>query len=151
VKKLLAIILLMSAICSGADYSRFVRTANGIEVGYAWAECPVEMLNEPIPEAAMVYMYGQRTDEQGNAIPHDPLTLRGFVLGYPVMSLDSTTCIIAVAARSDVMYRISAVSTNDLAVWDGYLTAYGYDSSKWLTMEQYQTMMQSERYNGGEE
>jgi hypothetical protein len=149
VVSVIILLVVLACLCFGADYSRFVRVVNGIEVAYGWVECPVEMLDEPIPNEAQIYVFGARTDEQGNVIPHEPKTLREFVLGYPAMSLDGTTAVIAVGARHAHMYRTSAVGTNDFAVWDSYLSAYGFDSSKWLDSEQYRDLLMSERYNAG--
>ena len=158
-KRLLTIVLLTAAICSAADYSRFAQTGPALVNGErimatyytAWVESPVAFLNEPIPEAAQVYFYGQRTDEEGNPIAHDPLILKDFILGTPAYSLDGTKCIITIAARNGLMYRTMFVTEQDMAVWEQYLTAYGFDSSKWLTTDEFFDLLNSPAYSAGDD
>jgi hypothetical protein len=156
-KKIIAIVLLTATICSGADYSRFEKQGmamvSGERVWSTWhiahAECGVEMLDVQVPQEAQDYFYGMRTDEQGNAIPHEPLVLRDFILGTPAYSLDGTMCIISIAARHGPMYRSMFVTEQDMMVWDGYLTSYGFPSTAWLDTAQRAELLMSERYNAG--
>jgi hypothetical protein len=153
-KKLLTIVLLTAAICSAGDYDRFAKTGMALvngerqEVTYyrAWAECPVEFLNEEIPQEALTYFYGEHTDEEGNAIAHEPLILKDFILGKPIYSKAGTKCIITLAARNGIMYRTMYVTEQDVAVWDQYLSGYGYPSSTWLDEDQREALLETEDY-----
>jgi hypothetical protein len=153
-KKLLTIVLLTAAICSAGDYDRFAKTGMALVNGEriiatyykAWAECPVEFLNEEIPQEALTYFYGERTDEEGTVIPHDPLILKDFILGEPIYSIDRTKCIITLAARNGLMYRTMYVTEQDMAVWDQYLTGYDRPSTTWLDEDQRGALLETEDY-----
>jgi len=171
--KILTVFCLMASICAANEieeyaytepappspYARFAKSGpalvNGrrITVTYyrAWAECPVEFLNEEIPQEALTYFYGERMDEEGSVIPHDPLILKDFILGKPIYSKNGTKCIITVAARNGLMYRTMYVTEQDIAVWEQYLTAYGYPSSTWLDKDQMLALRNSAAYMGVEE
>jgi hypothetical protein len=158
-KKLLAIVLLTAGICSGADYDRFAKTGMALvngerqEVTYyrAWAECPVAFLDESIPQEALTYFYGERTDEEGNVIPHDPLILKDFILGEPIYSKDGTKCIITLAARNGLMYRTMYVTEQDMLVWDQYLTGYDRPFTTWLDEDQREVLLEMDDYRRDEE
>jgi hypothetical protein len=158
-KKLLTIVFLTAGICSAGDYDRFAKTGralvNGVrqEVTYyrAWAECTVEFLNESIPQEALAYFYGERVDEEGGAVAHEPVTLKDFILGEPIYSIDGTTCIITLAARNGLMYRTMFVTEQDMAVWDQYLTGYDRPSRTWLDEDQRAALLESDAYRRDEE
>jgi hypothetical protein len=166
--KILTVFCLMASICAANDfeeyaytepappspYARFAKTGpalvNGrrITVTYyrAWAECPVEFLNEEIPQEALTYFYGKRLDEAGTVIPHDLLILKDFILGKPIYSKDGTKCIITLAARNGIMYRTMYVTEQDMAVWDQYLTGYDRPSTTWLDEDQREALLETEDY-----
>jgi hypothetical protein len=166
--KILTVFCLMASICTSSDfeeyaytepvppspYARFAKTGPAIVNGTritatyytAWVESPVAFLNEPIPEAAQTYFYGERLDENGNVIPHEPVVLKDFILGEPVYSLDGTKCIITIAARHGLMYRTLFVTEQDMAVWEQYLSAYGYPQETWLDRDQMLALRNSAAY-----
>ena len=130
-------------------YDRFKRTTStGVDVWYAFCECPVAMLDEKIPQSVLVSIYGESEDEEGVKSPNvDSLTLRDFSLKVD-LSLDGEKAIITLGARYFAIGRWKAVNADDLADWDQYLTNYGFDSSKWIEREEYIELSRGSEYNG---
>jgi len=130
-------------------YERFKRTTStGVDVWYAFVECPVAMLDEQIPQSVLDGIYGVTEDDEGNKTSNvTDLPLRDFSLKVD-LSLDGTKAIVNLGARYFDIGRWKAVNADDLADWDQYLTPYGFDSSKWIEREEYLEKRNSAEYNG---
>lgn len=117
-------------------YERFqvdVKVNNEPAVAYyAFCEAPKAFLDTPIPQEALNSIYGV-----SEGVPNKTdVVLRDFCLGCTDMG---DTVIVHLAAQFAPTYRTRVVNEQDLAEWEAYLTPYGFDSSKWMNLEEYKT------------
>ena len=112
-------------------------------VGYAWVECPVALLEELIPEAAQIIVFGESHE-------YDPtMTLRDLSMEV-VISLDETMALVRIAAKDLPTGRMDYVNADHLAIWLGYLTPYGFTLDTWLDLDGRNERLASSDYTAGE-
>ena len=169
--KTLTALFLLSCICAGNEfeeyefveppppspYARFAKTGPALVNGQrvtatwyqAWAECPVAMLEEPIPQEALDYVYGVSTDEEGVTTPNKTnLKLRDFTLRSWV-SLDGTKAIVLLGAREFDIGRMMPVGLEQIQMWAQYLSAYGYTPDKWMIQVEAMEKIHGAEYSEG--
>ena len=109
----------------------------------AYVQCPSELLDTEIPEGVKWSGVVLSVDEDGVETTRQK-TLREFVLTHLITYMDDGTTIFPLAAMERPVTRQKAVNEEDMGQWDAFLTPYGYDSSKWLTIAERNAMMPEE-------
>ena len=118
---------------------KFLHT-NGVP--YAFLELPVAMLEQQMPDYANWAV--EATDEEG--VPTEIKTLGEYTLSK-IFSIDGTKVIIALAAMEAETYRTPALTYDDLQDWEDWFDLLGYTIDSWLTIDQRNTLLNSEEYN----
>ena len=124
-------------------YDKFLHS-NGVP--YAFLELPVAVLEQQMPDYANWAV--EATDEEGN--PTEIKTLSEYTLSK-TFSIDKTKVVIALAAMQAETYRTPALTYNDLEDWEGWFDLLGYTIDNWLTIEERNTLLNSEVYNNDSE
>ena len=82
---LISVLCLLTSAALASDWGTFEPfkvTVNGYEVSYAFCECDIAMLDEPIPQAALDYPWSDRRPFPAR-IPHPPLPRPASASGSP--------------------------------------------------------------------
>jgi hypothetical protein len=116
-------------------FDRYRQVVNGIEVHRTWCECRAPLLDEPIPQEELNALHGVNEDGEPNVTG---VTLRDFTLSAQEFG---DTAIITLGAQFAKCYRTRPVNEKDLEDWEMYLSAYGYDSSKWMNEDEYKARL----------
>lgn len=144
--KTLLLTLLVPLVLFAEDYSRFIKTVNGIPVHCAWVEIPEGLLSSAIPRPALVYLHGE--DEDGNIhrtvkgvqVDTTKVALVDFVLAH-TPSKNNGMVIITIGACLGDRYRVNPVNEADLAQWESFLLPPGFGSDKWLDKDEMQALL----------
>lgn len=151
-KRLILCAMLFALCASAADWGKFEsgkEVINGYEVSMWFCECDVSMLDQPIPQDVLDYVYGVSTDEQGGTIHNKTdLKLRDFTLRY-WLSLDGTKAIVLLGAREFDVGRMLPVGLPQIQMWESYLTPYGYGFDQWTVKTQLEEKLNSSEYKEG--
>ena len=115
-------------------YLRFLVPAQTREgkvlVAKAYCECAKELMDTPIPDDALIQVYG--ADEEGAPLKAG-LTLANFTLSS--VWLDAT-CIFACSARFRDVSRGRITTAQDLEDWVQFLAPFGKTADDLLTVEE---------------
>ena len=113
-------------------YDKFVHS-NGMP--YAYLEVPIAFLAEELPTDAT---WSIKEDESQKTIEEYAIWIE--------KSNDETKAIICLMATVAPTYRVSKFTYNDLQDWETWLDTKGYSIDNFLTLEERNTLMDSEDY-----
>jgi alpha-amylase/alpha-mannosidase (GH57 family) len=114
-------------------YTKFVHS-NGI--AYAYLEVPIEFLSEELPTDAT---WSTKEDETQKTIEEYVIWLQ--------KSNDETKAIICLMATENTRYRVPIFTYNDLQDWETWLNTKSFTIDDFLTIEERNTLMESEVYS----
>ena len=112
------------------EFDKFIES-NGC--GYAFVTCPVALLDEPIPAGA--HPWGQVVTVEDGITNTVQKTVREFVIF--LRDNGDGTAVVKLSAKQGAYGRMKPVTVEDLALWNAYLTGYGFDMSTWMTLSEY--------------
>ena len=101
---------------------------------YAFVEAPTALLTTPVPAEAR-----NALDGEGN-----PKSIGEYVTLPPRISLDGTKCIVLLNEKLEE--RTALVNVEDLDFWNGSLNAYGLAEARWMTIAEYQALVNGPLY-----
>ena len=113
-------------------YDKFVHS-NGMP--YAYLEVPIAFLAEELPTDAT---WSIKEDESQKTIEEYAIWIE--------KSNDETKAIICLMATVAPTYRVSKFTYNDLQDWETWLDTKGYSIDNFLTLEERNTLLETEDY-----
>ena len=113
-------------------YDKFVHS-NGMP--YAYLEVPIAFLSEELPTDAT---WSIKEDESQKNIEEYAIWIK--------KSNDETKAIIGLMATVNPTYRVPKFTYNDLQDWETWLDTKGYSIDNFLTLEERNTLLDSEDY-----
>ena len=119
-------------------YDKFVHS-NGMP--YAYLEVPIAFLDEQLPTDAT--WSASEVDDNGNSTKHK--TIEEYAI-WIKKSNDETKAIIGLMATVNPTYRVPKFTYNDLQDWETWLDTKGYSIDNFLTLEERNTLLDSEDY-----
>ena len=125
-------------------YDKFVHS-NGIP--YAYLEVPVAFLSEELPTEAdySAKEWSVPTDIDEEQTPVSQKTIEEYVI-WKQKSTDETKAIICLMATLESSYRVPIFTYNDLQDWETWLNTKGYSIDNFLTIEERNTLLESDDY-----
>ena len=123
-------------------FARFVK--NGAY--YAWVEVPVQMLNVVVPEGVDgSQIFGDEMDAEGNRVYLRQKVVGEFILGTRV-SLDQQYVIAPLSWMERPILRTKKTPRWEMENWKAFLAAYSLSVDRWLDIEQYKLLLNTNRY-----
>ena len=113
-------------------YDKFLHSNN---VPYAYIEVPIAFLSEELPTDAT---WSIKEDESQKIIEEYAIWIK--------KSNDESKAIICLMATVAPTYRVSKFTYNDLQDWETWLDTKGYSIDNFLTLEERNTLLDSEDY-----
>ena len=113
-------------------YDKFVHS-NGMP--YAYLEVPIAFLSEELPTDAT---WSIKEDESQKIIEEYAIWIK--------KSNDETKAIIGLMATVNPTYRVPKFTYNDLQDWETWLNTKGYSMDNFLTLEERNTLLETEDY-----
>ena len=115
-------------------YDKFLNKENG--VFYAFLEVPIQFLSEELPTDAT---WSMKEDEAQKTIEEYVISIQ--------KSNDETKAVIGLMATVNPTYRIPKFTKDDLQDWETWLNTKGYSIDNFLTIEERNTLLETEDYN----
>ena len=119
-------------------YDKFVHS-NGMP--YAYLEIPIAFLSEELPTDAT--WSASEVDDDGNSTKQK--TIEEYAI-WIKKSNDETKAIIGLMATVAPTYRVSKFTKDDLQDWETWLDTKEHTIDTWLTIEERNTLLDSEDY-----
>tara|TARA_Y100000004_G_scaffold52108_1_gene57769 strand:- start:1473 stop:1877 length:405 start_codon:yes stop_codon:yes gene_type:complete len=119
-------------------YDKFVHN-NGMP--YAYLEVPITFLSEELPTDAT--WSASEVDDNGNSTKQK--TIEEYVI-WKQKSNDETKAVIGLMGTIAPTYRVRMFGKNDLQDWETWLDTKGYSIDNFLTIEERNTLLESEDY-----
>ena len=119
-------------------YDKFVHS-NGMP--YAYLEVPIAFLAEELPTDAT--WSANEVDDNGNSTKQK--TIEEYAI-WIKKSNDETKAIIGLMATVAPTYRVSKFTKDDLQDWETWLDTKEYSIDNFLTLEERNTLLDSEDY-----
>ena len=113
-------------------YDKFLHSNN---VPYAYIEVPIAFLSEELPTDAT---WSIKEDESQKIIEEYAIWIK--------KSNDESKAIICLMATVNPTYRVPKFTYDDLQDWETWLDTKGYTIDTWLTIEERNTLLDSEDY-----
>ena len=114
-------------------YNKFLNYSNGMP--YAYLEVPIAFLSEELPTDAT---WSTKEDESQKTIEEYAIWIK--------KSNDETKAIIGLMVTVNPTYRVPKFTYNDLQDWETWLDTKGYSIDNFLTLEERNTLLDSEDY-----
>ena len=120
-------------------YDKFVHS-NGMP--YAYLEVPIAFLSEELPTDAT--WSASEVDDNGNSIKQR--TIEEYAI-WIKKSNDETKAIIGLMGTVASTYRVPKFTKDDLQDWETWLDTKGYSIEDFITIEERNTLLETEDYN----